>query len=55
MQKLDDLLSRIDADSDISANEYLTIKTEVVQIEKSGMATSLINPQIEKFAKKFLC
>ena len=52
IQKLDDLLSRINANSDISTNEYLTIKTEVVQIEKSGMATSLINPQIEKFARK---
>ena len=52
MQKLDDLLSRIDADNDISTNEYLKIKTEVVQIEKSSMATSLINPQIEKFVEK---
>ncbi len=52
MQKLDDLLSRIYTNSDISTNEYLKIKTEVVQIEKSGMATSLINPQIEKFAEK---
>ena len=52
MQKLDDLLSRIYTNSDISTNEYLKIKTEVVQIEKSGMATSLINPQIENFAEK---
>lgn len=52
IQKLDDLLSRIDADNDISTNEYLKIKTEVVQIEKSSMATSLINPQIEKFVEK---
>ena len=52
MQKLDDLLSRIDDDNDISTSEYSKLKTEVVQIEKSDMATSVINPQIEKFLEK---
>ena len=53
IEKLDALLSKIEIETNISTNQYLKLKEEVHQIEKSSMATSSINPRIDEFAEKF--
>ena len=53
IEKLDALLSKIEKETNISTNQYLKLKEEVYQIEKSGMVTSSINPRIDEFTEKF--
>lgn len=52
IEKLDALLSKIEMETNISTSQYLKLKEEVKKIEKSGMATSSINPHIDEFAEK---
>lgn len=52
IEKLDALLSKIEMETNISTSQYFKLKEEVNKIEKSGMATSSINPHIDEFAEK---